>query len=213
MSHPLSVVLALAAIIGQRAIAGGNWGVMLSGAAALGGLVLTRPYEGVILASVLGLWSLFSGLTVRVASRGAAFFAVAVAVGALMLPYNRILTGRALYDPVSKYFDEKSYPGSNRLGFGADVGNTGWNNDLREGHSAAEAVLNGRHNTYLLNLELLGWGVASLAGVALFLVWGRWTREDAFMASVATAIVGGLSLYWYRAQTMAPATGIRQRCR
>lgn len=197
MSHPLSVVLALGAIIGWREMSEGHLMIGLAGAAALGGLVLTRPYEGVILASVLGVWSLFSEPTVRVVTRGAAFFAVAIAIGALMLPYNRMLTGRALYDPVSKYFDEKYYPGSNRLGFGADVGNTGWNNDLRKGHSAGEAVLNGRHNTYLLNLELLGWGVGSLAGVALFGVWGRWSRADAFMASVAAAIVGGLSLYWY----------------
>jgi hypothetical protein len=198
MSHPLSLVLGLLAVLGWRhAVEDRSGGWAVAGGVALGGLVLTRPMEGAVLTVVLTAWSV-AGLARRGARlQVAAFLMVAVAVGALTLPYNAVLTGRALYDPITKYFDDRYYPGSNRLGFGAEVGNTGWRNDLRRGHSPAEAMLNGRRSGYLLNLELFGWTCGSLAAVAALLLVGRWSHADAFLASIALGIVGALGLYWY----------------
>jgi hypothetical protein len=205
MSHPLSLVLALVTVLGWRRGVGASaprWAV--AGGLALGGLVLTRPFEGAILTVVLTAWSLVrlvSGSTASTASTGirrlTGFVAVAIVTGAAMLPYNAALTGRRFYDPITKYFDERYYPGSNRLGFGSDVGNTGWRNDLLPGHSPIEAVLNGHRNLYLLNLELFGWACGSLAAVTLLIFFGRWSSADAFVTSLAAAIVGGLALYWY----------------
>jgi hypothetical protein len=198
MSHPLSLVLGLLAVLGwRRAIEDGSRGWAVAGGMALGGLVLTRPIEAAVVTIVLTIWGV-AGMARRGALfRLAGFLIVAIAIGSLTLPYNAVLTGRPLYDPITKYFDDRYYPGSNRLGFGAAVGNTGWRNDLRPGHSPAEAVLNGRRNAYLINLELFGWTCGSLAAVAALLLVGRWSRADGFVASLALSIVGALALYWY----------------
>jgi 4-amino-4-deoxy-L-arabinose transferase-like glycosyltransferase len=198
MSHPLSLVLGLLAVLGwRRGVQEHSPGWALSGGLALGGLVLTRPLEGAVITVVLAAWSAV-GLVGRARPRRlAGFLIVAIATGAATLPYNGALTGRFLYDPITKYFDGRYYPGSNRLGFGSDVGNTGWRNDLQPGHSPVEAVLNGQRNGYLLNLELFGWTCGSLAAVAALVLFGRWSRVDAFVASIAAGIVGGLALYWY----------------
>ncbi|MGH9372489.1 MAG: ArnT family glycosyltransferase, partial [Vicinamibacterales bacterium] len=195
MSHPLSLVLALVALLGWRlGVRRGSVIRSLMGGLALGALVLTRPIEGAIFFAVMAAWG---AVERRRRTSLAVFLLVAVAAGAVTLLYNRALTGSAAYDPITKYFDERYYPGSNRLGFGADIGNTGWQNDVRAGHSPAEAVINSHRNGYLLNLELFGWGFGSLAGVALFLLYGTWTRTDRFLASVAVAVVAALGLYWY----------------
>jgi hypothetical protein len=198
MSHPLSLVLGLLAVLGwRRVVEDGSRGWAVAGGMALGGLVLTRPMEGVVVTVVLTVWSVAVMARRGALYRLAGFLIVAIAVGGLTLPYNAVLTGRPLYDPITKYFDDRYYPGSNRLGFGADVGNTGWRNDLRRGHSPAEAVLNGWRNGYLLNLELFGWTCGSLAAVAALLLVGRWSHADGFVASIGLGIVGALGLYWY----------------
>jgi hypothetical protein len=208
MSHPLALVCALLTVRGWNRTASNGLGAGLLGGAALGVLVLTRPIEGVTIGAVLAAWTIARLRQVLRASPAArvireqvpavaAFGVAAVAVGCLMLPYNRVLTGQALRDPITKYFDELYYPGSNRLGFGAAVGNLGWQNDLRPGHTPAEAVLNSRRNAYLMNLEMTGWATGSLAALVGFLLLGRWSRPDAFVASVAVAIVLTLALYWY----------------
>jgi hypothetical protein len=208
MSHPLSLVCTLLAVHGwNRSTPGGRRAGLLGGA-ALGVLVLTRPIEGVTIGAVLAAWTIARFLTavgssparrvVRERLPAMAILAVtAVAVACVMLPYNRVLTGRSLQDPITKYFDELYYPGANRLGFGAAVGNLGWQNDLRQGHTPAEAVLNSRSNAYLLNLEMTGWATGSLAALVGFLLLGRWSRADVLFASLAVATVFALGLYWY----------------
>jgi hypothetical protein len=206
MSHPLSLVLALVALLGWcRGVEDASAPRTVAGAVALGGLMLTRPFEGAIFALVLAAWGV-SGL-VRQRDRlvrFASFLVVAMAIGSTTLLYNRALTGRPTYDPITKYFDERYYPGVNRLGFGRDVGNTGWRNDLQPGHSPLEAALNGNRNGYLLNLELFGWSFGSLAAVVALLIWGRVGGADLFVGSIAVAIVLGLSLYWYGGTDFGP---------
>ena len=110
--------------------------------------------------------------------------------------YNRVLTGRMLLDPITKYFDELYYPGSNRLGFGADGGNSAGRMTQARAHTGGEAVLNSRRNAYLLNLEMTGWSTGSLAAAVGFLLLGRWSRPGAFFASLPARDSRGLALYW-----------------
>ena len=110
MSHPLALVLALAAIGGVRwGVEAGRSGIAILGGAALGGLVLTRPFEGALVAAVLGLRGVVTaGRKSR--WRLALFAGVAIAVAAALLPYNRALTGRAFYDPIAKYLRRALLP-------------------------------------------------------------------------------------------------------
>ena len=209
MSHTASLLAAAIALWGAATIQRGDkrLAAVLGGGCAVGVLVLTRPFEGVQLAVVAGLWLLWC--TRRSPARlGAtiAYGAVSVAVGALMLPYNARLTGRALLDPITLYFNRLAYPGINRLGFGADIGNLGWGNDLLRGHSPFEAALNASLNSHLVQLELFGWGFGSALLLLALLLRRRWWRESGSTLLVALmfTVVGGYSLYWYSGADFGP---------
>lgn len=198
MSHPLSVVCLLIAWLGvHNARSGGaGWGAIAG--LALGWLVLTRPFEGVLIGMATGIWAL--GVWGRRLTTRAllALGLTSVAVGGLVLPYNRALTGRALYDPITKYFDEKYYPGCNRLGFGADIGNVGWTGlDPLPGHGPLDAAINANQNMYMLNFDLFGWSYGSLIFVVLVLLWGKRCASDRIFLGLIIAIVGGHSFYWF----------------
>ncbi len=198
MSHPLSVVCLLIAWLGvHNAQSGGaGWGAIAG--LALGWLVLTRTFEGALIGVATGIWALSAwGRRLKTPAL-LALGLTSIAVGGLVLPYNMALTGRALYDPITKYFDEKYYPGCNRLGFGADIGNVGWTGlDPLPGHGPLDAVINANQNTYMLNFELFGWSCGSLIFVALMLLWGKRCASDWLFLALIIAIVGGHSFYWF----------------
>lgn len=197
-AQPLALVLALAALVAieqARATRRVRWG-WLAGL-ALGGLVLVHPYEGVLIGLVAELWALGIGTRRLPAPALAGLVLVSVAAGGLLLAYNRLLTGEATLDPRQKYFNEKFYPGSLRLGFGPDIGNLGWGNDALPGHSPLEALINANRNLNLVALELFGWGCGSLGLVLIMLLWGRWARSDGLLLAIIAVVVLGYSLLWY----------------
>ncbi len=199
MTHPLTVAWTLGSLVAIQISSDTKstlWGA-LSGA-CLGGLLLTRPFEGVLLSVPIGLWAM--GLeTARIPRRSVMAFGLAVVlVGGLNLPYNWALTGRPTYFPITKYTDEAWYRGANRLGFGQDVGNFGWNHlDPLPGHGLLDVLINANQNLYMTNVELFGWGFGSLGLALLLVVWRRWTRADWLMLSMIVAIIGGYSFYWF----------------
>lgn len=120
-------------------------------------------------------------------------------MAALFLAYNKALTGDAFHAPVNKFFDTTTYPGSNRLGFGADIGNwaASWRNmDALEGHGPIDVLMNSNQNLYMINFELYGWACGSLLLVWLLFVWRKWRRE-AVMWGLLLGLFLVLNLYWF----------------
>ncbi len=199
MSHSLSVAWTLLIFLGlhaARARGRGIW-ALLAGF-ALGGLVLTRPFEGILIGTVAGLWALGFGAK-RLAFRKVLIFALtSIIIGSLLLPYNRALTGQATYDPISKYFDETYYAGSNRLGFGKNIGNVGWPElDPLLGHGPLDVIINTNKNAYMTSFELFGWSFGSLVFVLLALLLRGMRPYDWLFLAIVLSVIIGHSFYWF----------------
>ena len=199
MSHPFALLCALLMFLGIERARTESFAWAVVGGVGLGALVLVRPIEGVLLGTIAGLWALGIAGTRLPVGRLLVFAAIAVGIGALLLPYHETLTGNALYDPITKYFDETYYQGSNRLGFGSEIGNVDWKTDLDpfSGHGLRDVVFNTNQNLYMLNFELFGWVFGSLWFAALFILYRRAQKADfVFVATLAVVIVG-YSCYWF----------------
>jgi hypothetical protein len=120
----------------------------------------------------------------------------AVLTGAVVLPYNAMLTGHPTVFPINAYIDKYYGPNRNALGFGPERG-LGWAIDAYPGHSPAEAVINANLNITSVNAELFGWSTGSLLFVALILFSRVVRRSDYLMLAVIAAVVGTYSLYWF----------------
>ncbi len=198
MTHPLTLVCSLAALLGvARARAAGHagWGALAG--LATGALLHVRPLEAVVVAVVGGLWWLSAGLR-QVRWTGVAAAVVAgTAMTGLLLAYNSALTGNPLQMPLSRYLDQRVYEGANRLGFGHDVGNFGWTGmDALPGHGPIDVVMNNNQNLYMTGFELLGWGCGSLLFVFLLAARGRF-RPHGLLWGLALTTAAAMSLYWY----------------
>lgn len=164
----------------------------------MGWLFLARPLEGVYMGVLTGLWTLtflrnrHQWKTVIMYSAGC------LAVGIWLFIYNRALTGSATLMPINAYLDRFWGPGKNDIGFGANRGAPDWGNvDVLDGHSPIEAMINFQQNLYELNMDLFGWGAASLFFALIFMLWGRWTKFAAGMAAIVVVTILLYSLYWY----------------
>ncbi len=200
MTHTLTLVLALAAALGvAHAREGGRWLPGLLGGMCVGGASLVRPLEGLVLAVLLGFWSLGArGTRFRVAPSAALVAGTALVAG-LVVPYNRLLTGSARVFPINEYVDTHYEPGANDLGFGANRG-LGWGGlDPFPGHAPLDAAVNTVMNTSLVDTELLGWPVGAVPLVLLPLLLGsrRDRRLDWWMAACIAAVGGAHAFYWF----------------
>ena len=117
----------------------------------------------------------------------------------MIFPYNTYFTGDPFLAAVNQYSADYFGPGANRFGFGPDIGTSEvWGRiDLYPGHSFGEALINLQHNAYTLNFELFGWAFGSLSLFLVHLLWGRWTKIDAFMLLIIAIVVCAYSLYWF----------------
>jgi hypothetical protein len=203
MSHPLAALCTVVAADRLHAAWAKRSRISAAiGGVALGLLTLTRPIEGVLVSLAFGVYMLsrFGWLRANKAIVSCfILFTAAITIGAILLPYNYMLTGSAANDPIKKYFDETYYPRGNRLGFGADVGNFGFGNDVLPGHSPLEAAINAHFESELVSLEMFGWPLGSLAAFVLYLAWCRrmWQPVDALFLSIALMTIMGHALYWY----------------
>jgi hypothetical protein len=197
MTHTWTLTCALAAALGVVWAGKTNharWAFL--GGIALGIVGLIRPLEGVILAALLGLWSIgLGGKRLKLASIASLVIGAALA-GSFVLPYNKRLSGHALKFPINAYLDKKYGPGANDLGFGANRG-LGWALDPFPGHGLRDVIVNNDLNLFGVNTELHGWSIGSLTLIAIALFFGTWQRSDRLMLAVVVAVIGTHALYWF----------------
>lgn len=198
MTHPLTLLAASCAALGvARSRRTGSIASCVGAGLAIGVASLVRPLDGLLLALLLGLWSIgLGGARLRWASIAALVASTALS-GLAVLPYNRALTGEPLRFPIQRYVDVVYGPGKNDMGFGPDKG-LGWGGlDPWPGHTLWEGLVTAQFNLFSVNAELFGWCTGSLALVWLWLLAMRWSKTDRAMACVVAAIVGSSLLYWF----------------
>jgi hypothetical protein len=165
--------------------------------AAIGVLGLIRPLEGLTIAVLLGFWALFAPPARWRVMPALAMAAAAVAVVSITFPYNQALAGDPRVFPLMAYTDSVYGAGTNALGFGANRG-LGWPGlDPFPGHGIIDVFVNAALNTFMVNVDLLGWATGSLLPIAVLLVSGNLKRADVLMLVVILAIVGIHGLYWF----------------
>ena len=212
MTHQLTLLFALlgaAAVARLRAdrahrgkVRGSTLTLTMLGGVAIGGASLVRPLEGLATALLLGLWSLpprwWTQFTRPASFMPSAVLALgAAAGGAVVRPYNRLMTGDPSYFPIMAYIDKYYVKGSNDLGFGANRG-LGWSGlDPFPGHGPIDVVVNANLNVTAIGIELLGWATGSLLAIYLLFALRRLRREDWWHVAVLVVIAGIHSLYWF----------------
>ena len=197
MSHTFTLTCALTATfsaIRARQTGKAAWG-WVAGCAA-GMVSLIRPMDGVIVAGLLGFWAVGIGGRRWRVFPFAAFVLGGIAVGGLVLPYNSVLTGNPLVQPLDAYYEQYFGHNSNALGFGPERG-LGWPLDPFPGHSPLEALINADLNLFSINVELFGWSTGSLLPIAVLLFSRSMARSDCPMLAVVAANLGAYSLYWF----------------
>ncbi len=202
MTHSVSLVMMLVAwlaLLRARESGGGLAWPLIAGC-ALGYLCLVRQLDAVLVGGVFGLWIL-GVFGERLPWKSVIAYGIGcIAIAAVILPYNHAMTGHALQFPINAYTDKLWYPGANRLGFGADVGNPpgGWGYlDPFPGHGLRDVLVNTNQNLYATNVELFGWIAGSLLLAAIHLIGGRWTRSDRFLVLTLAVLFAGYHLYWF----------------
>lgn len=203
MTHMMSLVLMLAswrALIAAHDRPTGAMRHVLRFLAGLfcGCLCLVRPLDGLLAGAAAGLVALIARPR---AFLSLAFFAIGCVGGAaLYLPFNAALTGDIARVPINDYLDRLWYPGANRMGFGADVGNPPgrWALlDPRPGHGPIDVVLNTNQNLYNVDFESFGWPIGALLIVGLFGAVGRKDLRDRCVLVFMTVMAAAYNLYWF----------------
>ena len=157
VAHTFTLTCALAASLAvtwARRTSRAIW-AWLTGCAA-GMVSLIRPMDGVIVTGLLGLWAIgIGGRRLKVCSI-AAFVIGAIFAGAIVLPYDKLLTGDSTVFPLMDYYEKYFGHKRNAIGFGPERG-LGWPIDPFPGHSPIEALINANLNMFQVNTELFGW--------------------------------------------------------
>ena len=188
MPHTLTLTCLLAAALGVvRARSTSTvWPAWCAGA-AVGFLTLVRQLDGLVVAVLLGLWSVgLGGRRLRIGAIAGLVTGTAL-VGALTLPYNWYFTGNATSFPIMAYNDRLFGVNSNAYGFGKDRG-MGWALDPFPGHGPLDATINAALNTSTMNVELFGWATGSLLFVYFLLFGMRARGSDWLFVALAAAV-------------------------
>ncbi len=197
MSHTFTltcVLLALLPLVRAMRTGKSRW-AWLAGC-AVGMVSLIRLMDGVIVAGLLGMGAIgVGGRRLRVTSL-AAFVIGIIMVGAVVLPYNKLLTGDATEFPLMAYYEQYFGHKTNAIGFGPERG-LGWPIDPFPGHSPIESIINANMNTFSVNVELFGWSTGSLIFLAVLLFSGVNKRREYLMFATIAAIIVAYSFYWF----------------
>ncbi len=164
---------------------------------AVGVVSLIRPLDGLIVAVLLGVWTLFKfeNWTKRLLT-SVSLVAGTVMTAALVLPYNKAVTGSATLLPMDAYYTKYFWKDVMALGFGANRG-LDWDFDAFPGHSPLEAVINSALNTFSVNIDLFGWATGSIFLAGGFVLAGGLRKKDLWAIVAIVFTVGCFSLYWY----------------
>jgi 4-amino-4-deoxy-L-arabinose transferase-like glycosyltransferase len=197
MTHTFTLTCSLIAavsIVRARRTRRATWG-WLSGF-AVGIVSLIRPLEGLIVALLLGLWSIgVGGERLRTAAIVGLVLGSLIS-GAAVLPYNKYLTDNPTVFPIMAYTDQRFGPKSNALGFGPERG-MGWAIDPYPGHSPRDALINTNLNAFSINIELFGWSIGSVLLLAIFVFSGPFQRSDYLMFAVIAAVFVAHFFYYF----------------
>lgn len=198
MTHTLTMTCALVGAWGVlrcRRSANPAWALVAG--IAIGAASLIRPLDGLLVAVLLGLWSLGLGGS-RLPWKGLAALAIGTALsGAVVLLYNHQLTGSPTTFPLSAYADRYFGPGRNSLGFGPQKGLPFGGLDPAPGHGLFDALVNAQLNLSAINVELFGWGAGSLLVILAPLLARPPGRLERTLLAAITMVVGTFSLYWF----------------
>ncbi|MEZ5428819.1 MAG: glycosyltransferase family 39 protein [Pyrinomonadaceae bacterium] len=198
MSHIFLLACSLgAAVLLARSLRKEKIGYAFGAGLMVGIVSLIRPLDGLLVAVLLGFWALIKcrTWTMRFLT-GACLTVGTIITGALVLPYNKAITGDPMLLPMNAYYTKYFWKDVMALGFGANRG-LDWGLDAFPGHSPLEAMVNAALNTFSLNIELLGWATGSLLLAVCFLFSGRMKRKDLWAPVVIVAVLGSYSFYWY----------------
>lgn len=199
MTHTATMTAALgaaAAVARLQRDPRARWAVV--GGIGIGVVGLIRPLEGIAIALLLGIWSLWArGPRLRLGP-SAVLTLTSLVIGALVLPYNKFLTGSAGTFPIMAYNDALYGPGSNALGFGANRGLPWPGLDPLPGHGPLDVLINGNLNLFQTNIELFGWATGSLLILLLLVpLWRRLGRAEWGMAGGIAMVTGLHALYYF----------------
>jgi len=117
-------------------------------------------------------------------------------IGAITLPYNRVLTGNPTIFPINAYNDKYHGLNSNAYGFGPDRG-MGWAIDPFPGHGPVDALINANLNTFAINTELFGWSTGSLILLISLVLSGAVRQSDYHMLAVVAAVFVAYFFYYF----------------
>ena len=198
MSHSLTLLLVLCAWLLMLAEGSRRSLAWFAAGCLMGWLFLTRPLDGLAVGLLTGLWAAMR-TKLRNPSALVGYGLGCVMVGALVFPYNHLLTGDALVTPIDRYFDLLWHAGANKLGFGPGIGSPDhWGGvDIWPGHGPIEALVQAQFNLRSFNIELLGWAAGSLILLYAHLIWGRLIHADWCMLALIGVTVGAHALYWF----------------
>lgn len=189
MPQTSTLTLALIAAVGvERSRRTGAAGWAWLAGAALGFLATVRQLDALIAAAALGLTAIGLGARRLRPAATAGLVLGAMAVAAILLPYNAHFTGQGSRFPIMVYNDRIYAPGANDYGFGPNRG-MGWALDPRPGHDLIDGMINTNLNATATQVELFGWGAGSLVFVLIHLLRGRLERAD-------RVFVGGALIVW-----------------
>lgn len=197
--HAVTLLAALLAWLGvHRTKVEGGYRWALAAGLAAGVAFSVRPMDGLVIGGAGGLYALFALGTRRASLPAVATYVLGcVATGAVSLWVNYALTGDPATYAMNDYFDREWGVGANRLGFGADVGQVWGVLDPIPGHGWRDVLFNLNLNFFMLNYELLGWGVGSLFLVTVHVLWGRITTMDRVWLAFIAGSIALYSLYWF----------------
>lgn len=201
MTHTFSLTCALVAglsVVQMHREQRSSWGI--PGGIAIGLLALTRPLEGLMVASVLGLATLFIRGSYFRLGPAIVLAGTSIVTGSLTLVYNYLITGSPMDFPIMAYADRVLGPGVNALGFGPDKGVHWGGLDPFPGHGFGDVLVNALLNLNAMNIELLGWSVGSLLPLALMTATRArrgFTNPDRWMLLFILVIFAFQALYWF----------------
>lgn len=199
MPHPLALCCALLAFLAAvRLREGASIAWTVPAGASLGLLALVRPLDAALAAVLVTLLLAVSAEGRTRISAVPIIAGLSALVAAVVVPYNRLLTGSSRYTPQMMWTDRRWGPGLDRIGFGSDIGIRAWPNiDPLPGHGAADVVLNLNKNLFITQLDLFGWSFGSLL---LCVVALAIARRDALRSPwwwMVGLFVVGYSAYWF----------------
>lgn len=197
MTHIAAMTFLLLAGLGVIwARKSGRFGWALMSGLSVGTVGLIRPLEGAIVATLIGAWVIGIGGKRLKFSAIAEWIGGGAVLGAVVLSYNKVLTGSPTKFPIMLWADKVYGPGSNAMGFGPDRG-MGWQLDPFPGHGPLDALVNSNLNITAINTELFGWSIGSILLIAVILFSRKLRGSDWLMLALAAAVYTAHFFYWF----------------